>query len=212
MYIVVSGRVRIGTCSDPTDAAFVQSMFDARGIATVIGAQHHASLLGPIGSAFLSLDIWVDADDAEEATALLRDLREHDASQDAGGDGDAADGAGAGATPGPDDDDDDAAEGPDDAARARTHRRRAIVAVMFGTFVTFGAAHLVTGAWLRGLALAAIEILGIRQAGAGDSLGIVAIVGAIIADLTGTMWRLRAASRTAIPVARARAKALRSPR
>src|SRR5215831_13046420 len=75
----VSRRLRIGTCADTADAALVRSVFAARGIPVVIGAEHHASLLGPIGSSFLSLDIWVAEEDAEDAAALLRDLREHPA-------------------------------------------------------------------------------------------------------------------------------------
>ena len=71
----MSGRVRIGTCSNPADAALVRSVFDAHEIGVVIGAEHHASLLGPVGGAFLSLDVWVAEADAEEAAALLHDLR-----------------------------------------------------------------------------------------------------------------------------------------
>src|SRR4051812_12815132 len=81
----VSGRVRIGTCANPADAALIRSVFAARGVGVVIGAEHHASLLGPIGGSFLSLDIWVARDEAEEAAALLRDLREGGPGEDAAG-------------------------------------------------------------------------------------------------------------------------------
>src|SRR5258705_6394707 len=119
----------MGTCADPADAAFIRSMFAARGIDVVIGAEHHASLLGPIGASFLSLDIWVASDDAEEAAALLRDLREAgpaDAGDDAAAGGEAE--AAPSAAPNKDDDDEIAHE-----MKARLdRRRRAGLAVLAG--------------------------------------------------------------------------------
>jgi hypothetical protein len=197
----VSGRVRIGTCANPADAAFIRSMFAARGIDIVIGAEHHASLLGPIGGGFLSLDIWVASDDAEEAVALLRDLRE------AGpGDGDAETAGDAGpeeAVPGVPDD----ALGEDDdfghELKARTDRRRRTgLAILLGCCITFGTAHLVTRAWLRGLALAVTEIVGIRYLALGDRRGSLLVIGAVLADVIGALWRLRAPP--ALPAARVR--------
>jgi hypothetical protein len=197
-------------------------MLGARGITCVIGAEHHASLLGPIGSAFLSLDIWVDTADAEDAAALLRDLRENNpgelaAEVDPGVPDDEAEGdgewvarahaelAGAGqlaVRP----DDGALAERPDDdvaAIRARVYqRRRAIVALLSGTFLTFGTAHVFTGAWFRGLALAALEVFGILQVTAGNPLGGVAVAAAIVTDVVGTAWRLRAEAQAALPPAR----------
>jgi hypothetical protein len=181
----VSGRLRIGTCADPADAALIRSVFAARGIGVVIGAEHHASLLGPIGGAFLSLDIWVASEDAEEAAALLRDLREgHAAGRDA--EAGLPDGE-AGAAP-PDEDDDELAY---ERTLRTEQRRRAGLAILLGCFVTFGTAHMVTGAWARGLVLAATEVVGIRSLVVGDKLGTAIILAAVIADLTGALWRLR---------------------
>ncbi|HEX4419647.1 MAG TPA: hypothetical protein VH165_17155 [Kofleriaceae bacterium] len=217
----------------------MRSMLGARGITCVIGAEHHASLLGPIGSAFLSLDIWVDTADAEDAAALLRDLRENNpgelaAEVDPGvpddereGDGEWVPrahailaGAGSSASRGaavhgdPDDGPGELAERPtgelaerpdDDVAaiRARVYqRRRAIVALLSGTFLTFGTAHIFTGAWVRGLALAALEVFGLLQISAGNPLGGVAVAAAIATDVVGTAWRLRAAAQAALPPAR----------
>jgi hypothetical protein len=191
----VSGRVRIGTCANPADAAFVRSMFAARGIAVVIAAEHHASLLGAIGSGFLSLDIWVAAEEAEEAAALLRDLRESDA-------GDAAADA-AGASDG--DPADACDDGDDFDVQAYTERRRRTgLAILLACFVTFGTGHMVTGAWLRGVLLAAIETLGIRLLVHGNRIGSALIVATVAADLIGALWRLRAASPPPLPVARIR--------
>jgi putative signal transducing protein len=193
----VSGRVRIGTCANPADAALIRSVFTARGIGVVIGAEHHASLLGPIGGSFLSLDIWVASDDAEEAAALLHDLRE---GGPAGAEaGDTPEGADAAPPDEPDEDDGEL----EHERRVRIEqRRRAGLAILLGCFVTFGTAHMVTGAWARGLVLAATEVAGIRYLVLGDKLGTAIILAAVIADLTGALWRLRG-PRT-LPVARVR--------
>ena len=200
----MSGRVRIGTCANPADAAFIRSMFSARGIDVVIAAEHHASLLGAIGSSFLSLDIWVAAADAEEAAALLRDLRESDAgaATDAG-DPDAADHDAADASDDPDDPDDDTGY-----LQARTaQRQRTGLAILLACFITFGTGHMVTGAWLRGIALAAVETAGIRLLLRGDRAGALIIVAAVAADLIGALWRLRAKHRVSLPIARLRRQA-----
>jgi len=204
-------RVRIGTCLDPADAALVRSLFSAHGIAVVVGAEHHASLFGPMGASFLSLDIWVDEADHEEAAALLQDLRERDQGNHQGNNlGDAA-----GGDTGMDDDhtgDGEPAAGDDDldpssdSVRRRIDRRRHTGAVLLlGACITFGTAHMFTGAWMRGLMLAAIELLGLRQLGddhACHVVGGIAVAAAILTDLIGALWRVRAASRPDLPAAR----------
>src|SRR3954466_16343190 len=76
-------RVRIGTCSGPAEAAFVRSVFDAHELPVVINGEMHASTMGGLGG-FVQLDIRVDAGDAEDAVALLRDIRggDHAVSED----------------------------------------------------------------------------------------------------------------------------------
>jgi len=170
-------------------------MFAARGIAVVIAAEHHASLLGAIGSGFLSLDIWVAAEDAEDATALLRDLRE----SDAGAAATDADGAHDGGDPADACDDDDF-----DIQAYTERRRRTGLTILLACFVTFGTGHMVTGAWLRGVALAAIETIGIRLLVHGNRIGSALIVATVAADLIGALWRLRAASPPPLPIARIR--------
>src|SRR5512144_2607043 len=71
----MTSRIRIGTCSGVADAALVRSVFGAHGIHVVIGAEGHAGVLGGLGGSFLSLDIFVAEADAEEAVALLHDIR-----------------------------------------------------------------------------------------------------------------------------------------
>src|SRR5262245_5691268 len=70
-------RVKIGTCSGPAEAAFVRSVFDAHELPVVINGEMHASVMGGLGG-FVRLDILVDSEDAEEAVALLADIRAGD--------------------------------------------------------------------------------------------------------------------------------------
>ena len=166
-------------------------MFSARGIPVVVGAEHHSSMLGGLGGGFLSLDIWVAEEDAEEAVELLRDLRGGHA---AGGEDEAT----------PPDDDASAAPSDDELEHERRirseQRSRAALAILLGCFVTFGTAHMVTGAWARGLVLAATEAVGIRYLMVGEKFGTAIILAAVIADLTGALWRLR--GQRNLPVAR----------
>ena len=193
------GRVRIGTCSGPADAALVRSVFDAHGIPIVINAEQHASVLGGLGGAFVPLHIYVDDAYAEDAAALLEDLRGRDAPED---DLD-AEAAGA-AREGVDDDDAEAAAGDDgmdiDAHIAR--RRRTAIALLLGCCVTFGTAHMSTGAWFRGLLLAGLELLAIRYFAADQMhLGTILLVTAVVADVVGGVWRARTLA-PRLPVAR----------
>jgi Putative prokaryotic signal transducing protein len=71
----MNNRVRIGTCSGPAEAAFVRSVFDAHELPVVINGEMHASTMGGLGG-FVRLDIFVDQDDAEQAIALLEDIRQ----------------------------------------------------------------------------------------------------------------------------------------
>lgn len=188
-------RVRIGSCSGPADAALVRSVFSAHGIDVVVGAEHHAGMLAGLGGGFLSLDIFVHEDDSEDATALLDDLRTRHGEPDDDGE----------------DDDDDAPYDGEDVIEApvaivlRTdRRRRTAVALMLGCCVTFGTAHMFTGAWRRGVSLAAIELAGILQAGTGHLVGGGVAIAAIFVDLIGAMWRIRRPA-PVLPVARLRA-------
>jgi hypothetical protein len=180
-------------------------MFAARGIAVVIGAEHHASLLPVIGGGFLSLDIWVASDDAEEASALLRDLGDDgDASGTTTTELDPADAHGAPATsptadPAGDSDDELA-----DHARLRGERHRPALALLVGVCITFGTAHMISGAWLRGVVLAAIEVAGILRVTSEQPLGNTLILAAITIDVVGALWRLRAARADRLPAARVR--------
>src|SRR5262245_50716190 len=70
----MKNRVKIGTCSGPAEAAFVRSVFDAHELPVVINGEMHAYAMGGLGG-FVRLEIFVDRDDAEDAIALLDDIR-----------------------------------------------------------------------------------------------------------------------------------------
>lgn len=178
-------RVRIGTCSSPADAALVRSVFEAHDIHVAIGAEHHASLLGGLGGAFLQLDISVDEADAEEAVALLAEIRSGEAAGE----------------PEPVDEEEEA-----EVDRMIDRRRKTGVALLLGCCVTFGTAHMYSGAWLRGIALAGAEVAGLRYV-AGLThrpIGGLLVVGAVVVDLVGALWRIRATNRPTLPTARVR--------
>ena len=213
--------MRIGTCSGPADAALVRSMFSAHGIDVVVGAENHAGMLAGLGGGFLSLDIWVAEDDAEEATALLRDVRDPAAGWHDDLDEDGADDPEEHGELAPDGDETSfstsqadasaalaAAASPDDGRDAFhlriDRRRRTGIALLLGCCITFGTAHMFTRAWLRGLALAGLELLGILKLAAGERIGTLAIVAAVATDIVGAVWRVWTRGRPELPEARLR--------
>jgi hypothetical protein len=176
-------------------------MFSAHGIAVVIGAENHAGLLAGLGGAFLSLDIWVDEEESEEALALLHDLRERDErsvdgdDDDEDFDGDAADPAGESR--------DDAADPAGDPVQLRMDRRRQTgIVLLLGCCVSFGTAHLFTRAWVRGITLAAVELGGVMQLWDGHGSGGLLVIAAMLADVIGALWRVRSATTPSLPRAR----------
>lgn len=200
-------RVRIGTCSGPADAALVRSLFDAHGVPVVVGAENHTGVLGGLGGSFLSLDIWVDEQDSEDAVALLRDLRERDASGDQAdydadhdADYDDVDGEAPAGVSGTND---DARDASGTSVQLRTDRRRRTAFVLLlGCCVTFGTAHMFLRSWMRGLALAALEIVGIRKLWDGHEIGIAVVVAASLADVIGALWNVWTVSKPDLPAAR----------
>jgi hypothetical protein len=157
------------------NAAAVRALLDAHGIA--------ATTVGGGPYAAFAVDVWVAACDADEAAALLAELSE---------------------TPDADaeDDDDDAA----DAIDTRVQRTRQVgLAILLACCVTFGSGHALARAWLRALALAAIEIYGIALALREQRVGLAVVAGAIVADAIGATLQLRRRfARVPLPRARVR--------
>jgi hypothetical protein len=199
------GRVRIGTCSGLADAALVRSALEAHDIPVVINAEQHASMLGGIGGAFVPLHIYVDGEHAEEAGALLRDLRARgrgesssEAEADgAGTDDETGDAAGEGrgsAADAPEDGDaeDDDGEPASEVDLRIERRRRAGIVLLLSCFVPLGGlGHLLTGAWLRGLALTGVQVLAFSYLFSGQDRFAVGLFGACKAiDIVGALWRI----------------------
>jgi len=211
----MQNRVRIGTCSGPAEAAFVRSVFDAHQLPVVINGEMHASALGGLGG-FIRLDIFVAAADAEDAAALLRDVRAGDHAVSEGdelrGDGRAAaEGTGSPDDPGSDERADaqgvwDVKDAGPSAALVSSppvpvlvpattgfdnRRRRTGAVLLLSVIPGFGAAHMSTGAWGRGVAIAALNVIGIAYAVSGHgSLGGWLLFGARFGDLFGALRRV----------------------
>lgn len=204
------GRVRIGTCSGPAEVALVRAAFDAHDIHVFINAEHHASVLGGLGGAFVPLHIMVDEADAEEAAAILADLRAQDGVSSADLEAEAA--AAAAELPeaadGANEADDDAeagagSSGASDVGRRVDRRRRTGIALLLGLCVTFGTAHMSTGAWFRGLLLASVELFALKLVIEHHPLAWLLLSAAIAADVVGSIWRIHAQP-ARIPPARVR--------
>jgi hypothetical protein len=178
----------------------VRSAFAAHDVAIFINAEHHANVLGGLGGAIVPLEIYVDDADAEEASALLRDLRGEDAAHD--------DEEPLEPEPEPDDDDDDDASASSSSIDVRIDRRRRTgVVMLLACCVTFGTASMYTRAWLLGALLAGGELLSFTYLVTQPRLGAPMLVGIILTDLISSLWRVRRSSRVRPPVATARPRA-----
>src|SRR5262245_47776722 len=194
-------RVCIGTCAGPADAALVRAMFSAHDIPVVIGAEQHANMLGGLGGSFLSLDILVDEADAEEAAALLRDLRDSEAG--AGGEPEDADDDHTDADADADEPDaDEPDDGEPDALpiEARLDRRRRTgIALLLACCVTFGTGHMFTRAWLRGFLLLGLELFAFSRLAVAPLEGAILCVAVVLTDAIGAVVRVRRSARGRLP-------------
>jgi hypothetical protein len=209
----MKNRVRIGTCAGPADAALIRSVFEAHELQVVISGENHAGMFAGLGG-FISLDILVAEDDAEEAVGLLRDIREGDHA--ALGDAPEAEA---------DEHDDDLADERADAEGVWGHhadepagtgdrlvpegpfddrRRRTGIVLVLGVVFGVGAAHMFTRAWLRGFLLAGIQFLALLYLylGTAPDLAALLLIGVRIYDPAGAIWRIWAGTP---PTSRARA-------
>jgi hypothetical protein len=72
---------------------------------------------------------------------------------------------------------------------------------LLGLCVTFGTAHMSTGAWFRGIFLAGVEAYAFKMIVAGVPFAWAVLVGGIAADVIGALWRVRR-QRAQLPTAR----------
>ncbi|MBE7447602.1 MAG: DUF2007 domain-containing protein [Kofleriaceae bacterium] len=188
--------VRVATCHDPAEATMIRTVLSAHGIDAMIPGEASASL-GTAAVGFIT-HVFVDAEDAEDAAALIHELREGPAPGAGDADDGTADGDGADGPPAEEGAAD--ADGAGAAVALVAGRRVSLVAVVVLAMTPgFGTAHMATGAWKRGLALAAVELVGVRHAVSGNRLGVLLIVLAVVADLIGGVVRVRARRRREAP-------------
>ncbi|HUQ05236.1 MAG TPA: DUF2007 domain-containing protein [Kofleriaceae bacterium] len=169
--------VRIATCRDSAEVAVLRSVLEAHGIHPIIPGEVVGSM-APHLTAF-AIPVFVHVDDVVEAQRLIADIRA--------------------SSPVKEDDADNADEDGDDVeslaasnVAVRIQRRaRTGVTVMLALFLGFGTGHMSTGAWKRGIALAAVEIVGIRHLAAGSRWGLALVALAILCDLVGSIMRVR---------------------
>ena len=201
----MKNRVKIGTCSGPAEAVFVRSVFDAHDLPVVINGEMHAQTMGGLGG-FVRLDILVDSDDAEDAIALLNDIRAGDHAVSEGDDlpGDAGEDERARSDERADADgvwnakpESAAVEAPPPARSYApttgfdTRRRRTGAVLLLSVLAGFGTAHMSTGAWIRGGLIAVANVVGIAYASSGRvHLGGWLLFGARFVDMVGALWRV----------------------
>lgn len=191
----------VAICRDGGEAALVRSVLTAHGIHVHISGEHHAAMVG-LGAAAIRMDVTVARADAEEAIALIAELREGSAAALADGE-----------IP-PDDDserDDEASpggplvvSGPDTLTRLGTRKRMAL-AVLVGLTLMHGTAHFSARAWKRGIVCAAVQVLSWRYFFAGHGkTGAALMAVAIAADVIGALFVLaRTEPPAGVPAARA---------
>lgn len=200
-----SRTVSVAMCHSPAEAMMIQAMLSARGIHAIIPGASAASLTAA-ATAFSSR-VLVDEADAEEASALIAELRDEAAS--------AAPGEGEGEGEGGDEDDQSEARQEEraleanlDAQAVRTLRKRMIIASLcLSLMITMGAGHLLQRAWGRAFALIGLEVVGLRYLFAshhrtGAALFVIAIVLDAIGSATLAARRFSVAARPALPSAK----------
>lgn len=200
-----SRTVSVAMCHSPAEAMMIQAMLSARGIHAIIPGASAASLTAA-ATAFSSR-VLVDEADAEEASALIAELRDEAAS--------AAPGEGEGEGEGGDEDDQSEARQEEraleanlDAQAVRTLRKRMIIASLcLSLMITMGAGHLLQRAWGRAFALIGLEVVGLRYLFAGHhrtgaALFVIAIVLDAIGSATLAARRFSVAARPALPSAK----------
>ena len=192
-----SNRVRIATCRDSAEAAVIRAALSGNDIHVFIYGESSAQMFG-LGASAISLDVWVDRDEVEEALALIRELREGGGAQLADDEIPVDDTAEREEDP----TDDSAIVAPvDDTLTRLGTRNRVVLAVLIGLFLGHGTAHMSARAWKRGFALAAVQVAGWIQLGKGNvRLGVAVVLATMAMDVLGALMEIAQTS-TNLPVA-----------
>ncbi len=201
----IDARIAVATCANSVEATMLKSLLQSQGIHATVSGEHHAALLGSYGGGFISLQLQVAVKDADEARRLVAEAR---AGVDVSDEALEAEAMAAGAPV-----DADALalaqavalRVPDESLQSLSirlnYRRRIAIAAVVSCCITLGTGHMVAGAWLRGMLLAGMEILGLKYIASHDKvLGLTLTLGAIAIDLIGSQIVLRRAAKAAIKV------------
>lgn len=194
-------RVRIATCRDSAEAAVIRSVLTGHDIVVHISGEHHAAMVG-MGAATIALDVWVDRDDAEDAAALIAELRDGGAAALADDEIPADDTAERADLVSPDG---ALVRSPVDTLTRVGRNKRMVGAALVGLMLQHGTAHLSARAWKRGITLAAVQIVGWRHFVAGNVVFATAlVVGAVVTDVVGALWEIARTTTVAaeLPAAR----------
>jgi hypothetical protein len=179
--------VHLTTASSQTEAGALRAYLEAHGIYVHVQGEHHSSLLGPLGPFAIELRILVPEPDAASARELLEAYYAAEPVDDevALSAADPEDGEDEVIAPAP---------GPSTSPAAA-----AAIAIVPG----FGLGHVVTGAAGRGIALMALEVLGIAWILGGEvTQGVAAVLAAITLDVVGARKRARERADAAVAPAR----------
>ena len=180
-------RVRIATCRDSAEAAVIRAVLTGHDIVVHISGEHHAAMVG-MGAAAIALDVWVDRDDAEDAAALIAELREGGAAALADDEIPADDTAERADEVSPDG---ALVRSPVDTLARVGRNKRMVGAALLGLMLQHGTAHLSARAWKRGITLAAVQIVGWRHFAAGNVVVASALIaGAVVTDVVGALWEI----------------------
>ena len=191
-------QVVVATCRDSAEAALVRAVLTGHDIAVYISGENHAAMVG-LGAAAIAQVVWVPRDQAEQARALIDEMRH-------GGEGELAD------DEVPADDtaerqevvtDDGAVVGPvDDTLTRLGKRKRIVMAVLVGLAIGHGTAHMSTRAWKRGFLLMLSQIAGWwTMAGGNVRLGTALVLATIGMDIVGAVTHI-AQTDSALPTAK----------
>lgn len=177
----------VATCGDSSEVALVRALLSAHEIDFHISGDNHAAMMGAGPSAVRQV-VWVPTEQAEQARALIDEMRE-------GGEAALADDE----IP-----EDDVAERDDsfvasgalvttgeDTLGRLGKRTRVILAIMIGATLGHGLAHMSTRAWKRGIVLAGAQVGGWWTMASGNlKLGAVLVLATMGMDVVGAIMEI----------------------
>ncbi len=177
----------------------VRAVLTAHEIHFHISGDNHAAMMGA-GPSAVKQAVWVPADQADQARALIDEMREGGAAALADDEIPADDAA-----------ERDEIETPEPARLASKvdtltrlgKSKRMILAVLVGCFLGHGTAHMSARAWKRGFLLAGLQIYGwVMLASGKRHLGVAIVLATMAMDVLGAIIEIAQSSPASLPTAR----------